>query len=113
MTQPKLRQVVIQAVLAQPQAQLLEKETAVAYLLDNDNCEDLARMHRLFSLVNKGLTPIPAAFRTYVTDTGSRIVDEGVEQVKSMTSKLEVLGNPTFIQTLLDLHDRFKVMVQE
>eukprot|EP00927_Polykrikos_kofoidii_P041122 TRINITY_DN3503_c0_g1_i1.p1 TRINITY_DN3503_c0_g1~~TRINITY_DN3503_c0_g1_i1.p1 ORF type:complete len:754 (+),score=150.57 TRINITY_DN3503_c0_g1_i1:98-2359(+) len=113
MTQPKLKQVVIQAVLAQPQAQLLEKETGVVYLLDNDKREDLARMHRLFSLVTNGLTPIAAAFRTYVTDRGSRIVDERVEQVKSMTSKTEVLGNPTFIQTLLDLHDRFKVIVQE
>jgi cullin 1 len=106
-TQPKLKHVVIQALLAQPQPQLLEKETGVVYLLDNDKREDLARMHRMFSLVDNGLTPIAQAFRQYVQDRGNKIVDERVEQAKQIT-KSEALGDPSFIQTLLDLHDRFK-----
>lgn len=112
-TQPKLKHVVIQALLAKPQTQLLEKETGVVYLLDNDKREDLARMHRMFSLVDAGLAPIAQAFRQYVTDTGNKIVDERVEQVKVVASKAEALGDPSFIQTLLDLHDRFKGIVQE
>jgi len=111
-TQPKLKHVVIQALLAQPQSQLLEKETCVVYLLDNDKREDLARMHRMFSLVESGLAPISQAFRQYVTDRGSKIVDERVDQVKQ-ASKSEALGDPSFIQTLLDLHDLFKGIVQE
>lgn len=113
LTLPKVKHVVIQALLAQPQTQLLEKETGVVYLLDNDKREDLARMHRMFSLVEGGLNPISTAFRQYVTDTGCKIVDERQEQVKQMASKQEALGDPTFIQTLLDLHDRFKGIVQE
>mmetsp|Transcript_130355 Transcript_130355/g.325183 ORF Transcript_130355/g.325183 Transcript_130355/m.325183 type:complete len:754 (+) Transcript_130355:103-2364(+) len=112
-TQPKLKHVVIQALLAQPQPQLLEKETGVVYLLDNDKREDLARMHRMFTLVDNGLNPIAQAFRQYVTDRGNKIVDERVEQAKQMASKSEALGDPSFIQTLLDLHDRFKGIVQE
>merc|ERR1712232_1192732 len=112
-TLPKLKHVVIQALLAQPQTQLLEKETSVVYLLDNDKREDLARMHRMFSLVDNGLTPIAQAFRAYVTETGNKIVDERVEQVKQMSSKAEAMNDPTFIQALLDLHDRFKGIVQE
>ncbi|CAE8718527.1 unnamed protein product, partial [Polarella glacialis] len=112
-TQMKLKHVVIQALLAQPQSQLLEKETGVVYLLDNDKREDLARMHRMFSLVDNGLNPISHAFRQYVTDRGSKIVDERVEQAKTVASKSEALSDPTFIQTLLDLHDRFKGIVQE
>jgi len=112
-TQPKLKHVVIQALLAQPQAQLLEKETGVVYLLDNDKRDDLARMHRMFALVDNGLAPITQAFRLYVTDRGNKIVDERVEQAKQMASKSEALGDPSFIQTLLDLHDRFKGIVQE
>ena len=42
-----------------------------------------------------------------------RIVDERVEQEKGMSSISDVLGSPTFVQTLLDLHDSFKVIVQE
>mmetsp|Transcript_6209 Transcript_6209/g.14851 ORF Transcript_6209/g.14851 Transcript_6209/m.14851 type:complete len:754 (+) Transcript_6209:67-2328(+) len=113
LTQPKLKHVVIQALLAQPQQQLLEKETGVVYLLDNDKRDDLSRMWRMFSLVESGLAPIAQAFRMYVTDRGNKIVDERVEQSKQMASKQEALGDPSFIQTLLDLHDRFKGIVHE
>lgn len=112
-TQPKLKHVVIQALLAQPQGTLMEKETGVVYLLNNDKCEDLARMHRMFLLVDGGLTPISQSFRQYVTDRGNTIVDERVEQAKAMASKSEALGDPSFVQALLDLHDRFKGIVQE
>jgi len=112
-TQPKLKHVVIQALLAQPQTQLLEKETCVVYLLDNDKRDDLARMHRMFALVDNGLTPIAQSFRHYVTDRGNKIVSERVEQAKQMATKSEALGDPSFIQTLLDLLDRFKGIVQE
>merc|ERR1712137_1200359 len=67
----------------------------------------------MFSLVESGLAPIAQAFRMYVTDRGNKIVDERVEQSKQMASKQEALGDPSFIQTLLDLHDRFKGIVQE
>eukprot|EP00931_Biecheleriopsis_adriatica_P086206 TRINITY_DN60919_c0_g1_i1.p1 TRINITY_DN60919_c0_g1~~TRINITY_DN60919_c0_g1_i1.p1 ORF type:complete len:756 (+),score=201.17 TRINITY_DN60919_c0_g1_i1:113-2380(+) len=112
-TKDKLQHVVIQALLAKPQQQLLDKETAVVYLLDNDKREDLARMHRMFCLVDNGLNPIAQSFRQYVTDRGNKIVDERVEQCKSVASKSEALSDPTFIQTLLDLHDTFKGIVQE
>merc|ERR1719224_154911 len=67
----------------------------------------------MFSLVDNGLTPISQAFRQYVTDRGNKIVDERVEQAKQLASKAEALGDPSFIQALLDLHDRFKSIVQE
>jgi len=111
-TQPKLKHVVIQALLAQPQNHLMEKETGVVYLLENDKSADLARMHRMFSLVDNGLLPISQAFRQYVQDRGNRIVDERVEQMKVAT-KADAMGDPSFIQTLLDLHDRFKGIVNE
>lgn len=112
-TQPKLKHVVIQALLAQPQTRLMEKETGVVYLLDNDKRDDLARMHRMFLLVDNGLVPISQAFRQYVTDRGNKIVDERIEQSKQIASKSEALGDPSFVQALLDLHDKFKGVVQE
>jgi len=36
-----------------------------------------------------------------------------VEQAKAIASKSEALGDPSFIQTLLDLHDTFKGIVSE
>merc|ERR1712137_1213242 len=88
-------------------------ETGVVYLLDNNKREDLGRMHRMFTLVDNGLAPIALSFRQYVTDRGNKIVDDRMEQTKQMSSKSEALGDTSFIQTLLDLHDRFKSIVQE
>jgi cullin 1 len=112
-TLPKLKNVVIQALLATTQSSLMEKETSVVYLLDNDKREDLARVHRMYSLVDNGLSAVSQAFRQYVTERGNKIVDERVESAKQLASKSEALSDPTFIQALLDLHDRFKGIVQE
>eukprot|EP00746_Dinoflagellata_sp_MGD_P069962 gnl/MRDRNA2_/MRDRNA2_28620_c0_seq1.p1 gnl/MRDRNA2_/MRDRNA2_28620_c0~~gnl/MRDRNA2_/MRDRNA2_28620_c0_seq1.p1 ORF type:complete len:754 (+),score=149.93 gnl/MRDRNA2_/MRDRNA2_28620_c0_seq1:93-2354(+) len=111
-THPKLKHVVIQALLTQPQSQLLEKETGVVFLLDNDKREDLGRMYRMFSLVDGGLNPIAMSFRHYVTEQGNKIVDGNIDRLKS-ASKAEALSDSTFVQALLDLHDRFKGIVNE
>jgi cullin 1 len=111
-TLPKLKHVVIQAVVAQPQKQLLEKETAVYYLLDNDKREDLQRMHKIFGLVEGGLNPIAQIFRSYVTERANTVVNDRLEELKNAT-KQEALNDPSFIQAMLDLHDRFKSIVQE
>jgi cullin 1 len=111
-TLPKLKHVVIQAVVAQPQKQLLEKETAVYYLLDNDKREDLQRMHKIFGLVEGGLNPIATIFRSYVTERANTVVNDRLEELKNAT-KQEALNDPSFIQAMLDLHDRFKSIVQE
>merc|ERR1719321_1531757 len=111
-TLPKLKHVVIQAVVAQPQKQLLEKETAVYYLLDNDKREDLQRMHKIFGLVEGGLNPIATIFRSYVTERANTVVNDRLEELKQAT-KQEALNDPSFIQAMLDLHDRFKSIVQE
>jgi cullin 1 len=111
-TLPKLKHVVIQAVVAQPQKQLLEKETAVYYLLDNDKREDLMRMHKIFGLVEGGLNPIATIFRSYVTERANSVVNDRLEELKQAT-KQEALNDPSFIQAMLDLHDRFKSIVHE
>lgn len=111
-TGSKLKHVVIHAILQQPQQQLLDKSTAVVYLLENHKNDDLARLHRLFSLVDGGLNPVARIFRDYVAERGNAIVDERVNVMKT-ASKQEALGAPQFVQTLIDLHDRFKSIVVE
>lgn len=111
-TAPKLKHAVIQAVLAGPQDRLLEKTTAVTYLLENDKREDLARMHRMFGLVSGGLNPIATSFRQFVQARGQALVEVQADQFKNM-SKSEAMADTKFIQSLLDLHDKFKSIVTE
>jgi len=111
-TLPKLKHVVIKAIVQQPQKQLLEKETGVAYLLDNDKREDLQRMHKIFGLVDGGLNPIAASFKDYVTKAAEKVVSERVEALKTAT-KQDQSTDTAFVQAMLDLHDRFKSIVNE
>ena len=90
--------------------------------LDNDQRVDLARMYRMFSLVEEhecpGLLSIATAFRQYVSVRGNEVVDEHVKQLKAAseqgrTASEQLRMVSTFIQTLLELHDRLKGIVQE
>jgi len=111
-TLSKLKNEVTSALLTVPQQRLLEKDTAVKYLLDNDKRDDLARMHKLFKEVPNGFTPIAAAFRQYVETRGTAIAAEQKAIIEAH-AKDKTAAENTFIQTMLDLHDRFKSVVNE
>lgn len=102
----KLRAVVIMQLLHEPQKTLLSKDTAIDYLLRENRLDDLARAFRMFALVDGGLVPIATTFRQFVTQKGSVLVDSR-EQQQSTT----VVSDPTFVQSLIDLHDQYKSIV--
>ena len=106
----KLRGVTIMQLLQEPLSQLLQKPTSVAALLQADRLEDLARLYRMFALVDNGLPPLAAAFRQFVTTTGNALVNSREELMKNM-SKAEALSDPSFVQALIDLHDKYKSVV--
>ncbi|KAF4714384.1 hypothetical protein FOZ63_031378, partial [Perkinsus olseni] len=115
----KIKDVVIKATLTNTMTQTLEKDTDITWMLDNDRREDLSRLWRMFGLVNNGLTPIAARFKQYVQDSGNSVVDALLEQLRALgpqpspQAKAEILSDPTFVQKLIDMHDRFKTIVAE
>jgi cullin 1 len=107
----KLRGVAIMQILQEPQRQLLsEKPTCVASLLEADRLEDLARLYRMFALVENGLAPISVAFRQFVTAKGTALVEAREEQMKTL-SRNEALSDPSFVQSLIHLHSKYKSVV--
>ena len=111
-TLAKLRGVTIMQLLQEPQARLLEKSMGVSSLLEQDRFEDLARLYRMFSLVDGGLVPVSASFRLFVTTKGNNLVGAREEELKAVVlTKNDALSDPAFIQSLIDLHDRYKQMV--
>ncbi|KAF4688865.1 hypothetical protein FOZ63_031731 [Perkinsus olseni] len=108
----KIKDVVIKATLTNTMSQTLEKDTNITWMLDNDRREDLSRLWRMFGLVNNGLTPIAASFKQYVQDLGNSVVDALLEQLRALgpqpspQAKAEILSDPTFVQKLIDMHDR-------
>ena len=106
----KLRGVAIMQLLQEPQKDLLAKPTGIVALLEQDRLEDLARAYRTFALVENGLSPLAASFRQFVTTRGTSLVDTKEEQVR-LISKTEALGDPSFVQSLINLHDKYKAVV--
>ena len=106
----KLRGVSIMQLLQEPQKELLGKPTSVSQLLEQDRFDDLARLYRMFSLVDNGLGPVASAFRQFVTNKGSALVDSKEEQFRNM-SRTEAVGDSSFVQSLIDLHGKYKEVV--
>lgn len=106
----KLKGVAIIQLLQEPQPQLLSKPTNIGALLEQDRLEDLARAYRMFSLVENGLAPLASAFRQFVTAKGNALVDAKEEQMRSL-SRAEALADPSFVQSLISLHDKYKTVV--
>mmetsp|Transcript_2015 Transcript_2015/g.4698 ORF Transcript_2015/g.4698 Transcript_2015/m.4698 type:complete len:570 (-) Transcript_2015:1396-3105(-) len=118
-TEHKLKMVLLDAFLNEDTRKiLLDKPTAMSWLLENDKRDDLSRAHKLFSLIDNGLAPLAQTFKQHVTAKGNAIVEERLKQLDSEASSStkkananDGLNDPTFIQKLLDLHDHYKAVV--
>ncbi|CAD7938152.1 unnamed protein product [Amoebophrya sp. A25] len=92
---------------------LLDKPSAIGWLLEHDKKQDLSRAHKLFALIENGLAPVAKVFKEHVITKGNAIVDERLEQLSDPSlKKTEGLNDPAFIQKLLDLHDHFREVVK-
>ncbi|PFH32121.1 cullin family protein [Besnoitia besnoiti] len=117
-TKLKLQAVVFDALLSARQSLLLEKETAIAYLLAHDKRDELRQAHRLFSYVEGGVEAIALTFKKFVSDQGNKIVDQRLLQLEATASASTSVAeaqqaDAAFVQILLDLHEKFKRILEE
>ena len=105
----KLRGVTIMQLLQEPQKVLLTKPTGISALLSANRLEDLARMYRMFALVDGGLVPAALGFRAFVTVKGTALVDAREAELKA---GLPPVAEGGFIDSLIALHEGFKQIVR-
>uniref|UniRef100_A0A0E0DM27 Cullin-1 n=1 Tax=Oryza meridionalis TaxID=40149 RepID=A0A0E0DM27_9ORYZ len=104
-SEQKLLEKVQNELLAQYATPLLEKEHSGCFaLLRDDKEEDLSRMYRLFSKINRGLEPIANMFKTHVTNEGTALV----KQAEDSASNKKV-----FVWKIIELHDKYVAYVTE
>jgi len=96
------------AVIEVQETDLLDKDTGLLYLLQQNKRGDLARLYHLCSKVNNALGPIADTLSRYISDLGNNIVSERDSQGK--TGKRE---DSAFITRLIDLHDTYKSLIVE
>lgn len=135
-TEPELLRICEGVLLADQQAKVLDAEkTGIRSLLRDDKREDLARVYRLFARIPDGLVPIAKLVREHYQDIGLGIVR--AREAGSLPSSGSAAGvpaggagasgsasggasggtgkedpsDPGFVQSLLDLHDRARGVV--
>lgn len=117
-TKPKLLKEVEAELLTTYEAQLIAKEgSGAAALLRDDKTDDLARMHRLFSRVPKGLDPVADVFREHVDGEGMKLVKEAASAAETKKEKEKDGGRgakesgggheQAFVRAVIALHDKY------
>jgi len=105
-SEPKLLRVIEEELLEKVETVLLEKENSgCKVLLANDKSEDLGRMFRLFSRLEKGLPPVAAIVQDFVTEIGLECVNK--RQAKLDGGEKDKNDDPDFVKSLRDIHEKY------
>ncbi|BAF16573.1 cullin-1-like isoform X2 [Oryza sativa Japonica Group] len=116
-SEQKLLEKVQNELLAQYATPLLEKEHSGCFaLLRDDKEEDLSRMYRLFSKINRGLEPIANMFKTHVTNEGTALVKQAEDSASNKKpEKKDMVGmqEQVFVWKIIELHDKYVAYVTE
>jgi Ca2+-binding EF-hand superfamily protein len=83
-------------------------------LLANDKYEDLSRMYRLFSRVEQGqgLQPMAKIVQQHIEKMGNEVINQREARIEKEGEK-DSNQDPTFVRSLLDLHDKFMSVVNQ
>uniref|UniRef100_A0A7S1G733 Cullin family profile domain-containing protein n=1 Tax=Bicosoecida sp. CB-2014 TaxID=1486930 RepID=A0A7S1G733_9STRA len=109
--QPLLR-VVEHELLKRHESELLEQEASgCRALLRDEKHADLARMYSLFSRVEQGLVSVARMVKDHIQEMGLAIVEE--REAAAARSSKESPSDPTFVQALLELHDKMRALVRD
>ncbi|XP_020086882.1 cullin-1-like isoform X2 [Ananas comosus] len=116
-SEPKLLEKVQNELLSVYATQLLEKEHSGCHaLLQDDKVDDLSRMYRLFSKINRGLDPIAQIFKQHVTAEGTALVkqaEDAASNKKAEKKDLVGLQEQVFVRKIIELHDKYLAYVND
>nr|CAD1829632.1 unnamed protein product [Ananas comosus var. bracteatus] len=98
-------------------SQLLEKEHSGCHaLLRDDKVDDLSRMYRLFSRINRGLDPVSQIFKQHVTAEGTALVKQAEDAASNKKAeKKDIVGlqEQVFVRKIIELHDKYLAYVND
>lgn len=105
-SESKLLRVCEEEILEKVEMNLLEKEGSGCHiLLANDKDEDLKRMFRLFSRLEKGLNPIASIVQGFISSKGNECIMK--RQARLEGGEKDKNDDPEFVKSLLALHDKY------
>lgn len=105
-SESKLLRVCEEEILEKVEMVLLEKEGSGCHvLLANDKADDLKRMFRLFSRLDKGLNPIASIVQAFISSMGNECIKK--RQARLEGGEKDKNDDPEFVKSLLGLHDKY------
>mmetsp|Transcript_49470 Transcript_49470/g.59897 ORF Transcript_49470/g.59897 Transcript_49470/m.59897 type:complete len:744 (-) Transcript_49470:240-2471(-) len=105
-SESKLLRVCEEEILEKVEMVLLEKEgSGCKVLLANDKSEDLRRMFRLFSRLERGLNPMAAIVQSFISAIGNELINK--RQARLDGGEKDKNDDPKFVKSLLELHDKY------
>jgi len=105
-SEAKVMKTLRKSLLSNPQERLLDQDSGLIRMLDEQSSADLARLYRLFKDVDNGITPIANSFRQYITTLGYDYIDKAKEQEGNAKGKNQK-STLNLIEKIIKLHERF------
>ncbi|KAI7823845.1 cullin C [Gamsiella multidivaricata] len=114
-TEPKIRAIVEQEMIAKHLKTVMEMENGgLKQLLNNNRRDDLERMYRLFSRVADGSKELQTGVSAYIKESGKEINANVRESQAENTDKAVPLGVTLalrWVQEVLDLKEKFDAIL--
>jgi len=95
-----------ETLLRKYQTQLLEQDSGLIRMLDEQSSDDLERLYHLYREVAGGIQPIADTFKAYISSLGYKYIDDA-KQAESEDKKGEAAGKMDLIAKIIALHERF------
>jgi len=111
-SETRLLRVCEEEILEKVEVVLLEKEgSGCKVLLANDRSDDLKRMFRLLSRLEKGLSPMAAIVQAFISSMGNECINK--RQARLGGGEKDKNDDPKFVKSLLELHDKYLGVIKE
>merc|ERR1719499_2027754 len=94
-----------ETLLRAHQGQLLDRDSGLIRMLDEQASDDLERLFRLYKNVKEGITPIAQTFKMYICSLGYKYIDDAKEAEKEAAK--DNAGKMDLIAKIIALHERF------
>merc|ERR1719499_2279094 len=94
-------------LLRKHQETLLDQDSGLIRMLDEQAASDLERLYHLYKDVKDGIPPIANTFKQYICSLGYKYIEDAKQAESSEGGKTEAAGKMDLIAKIIALHERF------
>merc|ERR1719471_1063376 len=101
-----------ETLLRKHQVTLLDQDSGLIRMLDEQAASDLERLFHLYKDVKDGIPPIANTFKQYICSLGYKYIEDAKQAEQADGKNAEAAGKMDLIAKIIALHERFHGHVQ-